>query len=83
MQYLLTQEERNNLVPLVDLDKAKLALEEARKQILKSSNFTCWHEPESNPDYDLCDDCPCSSIGEGKDYKTWELVCGLSKNYSQ
>lgn len=83
MQYILTQEERNNLVPLANLDNAKAALEEARKQILKSANFTCWHDPESNSDYDMCDDCPCSSIGDGKDYKTWELVCGLSKNYSQ
>lgn len=83
MQYILTQEERNNLVPLAQLDGAMVALEEARKQILKSANFTCWHAPNANPDYDLCDDCPCSSIEDGKDYKTWELVCGLSKNYSQ
>ena len=31
MQYILTQEERDNLVPLVSLDNAKAALEEARK----------------------------------------------------
>jgi len=83
MQYILTQEERNNLVPLVSLENAKAALEEARKAILEATNFTCWHSPESNSEWDMCDDCPCSSIGEGKDYKTWELVCGLSKNYSQ
>jgi hypothetical protein len=83
MQYILTQEERNNLVPMADLDKAKVALNEARKELLKANDFTCWHDPQSNSDYNYCDNCPCSSIQEGKDYKTWGLVCSLSKNYSK
>lgn len=83
MQYILTQEERNNLVPLTSLENAKHALEEARKAMLEAANFTCWHSPESDSEWDYCDDCPCSSIADGKDYKIWELICGLSKNYSQ
>ena len=82
MQYILTQEEKNNLVPLVQLEAVKVALNEARKEILLASGYVCIHD-ENAGEYDLCDDCPCSSIGEGKDYKTWELICGLDKDYSQ
>ena len=87
MQYVLTQDEKDKLVPLVDLEACNVALEEARKEILKAHMRTCIHDAPSE-DYDFadCGDCPCSPIGtheDGKDYKTWDLICSLPKQYSQ
>jgi hypothetical protein len=79
MQYLLTPEEFNNLVPYRELEKAKKALAIAREIILAESQFTCIHEKKSG----YCDNCPCSSIREGYDYKDMTQLCDRIQEYSK
>lgn len=81
MQYILTQEEMNNMTPKADVEARDRALFAAREKLLLVSGFECIHALDSKND--LCDDCPCSWVDNGHDYKTWQLVCGLSKEYSQ
>lgn len=56
MQYILTQEEYNNLVPkekyYAEMDKVK----ELNKKVLELSNFVCVRE-KSRPCF-YCDGCP-------------------------
>ena len=82
MQYILTEEERANLVPLKELDNRKDALEIARKLILESAKFTCIHEELDYEDWSVCDECPCSPLKQ-ENYKLGKLICPLRQEYSQ
>lgn len=81
MQYILTQAEMNDMTSKVEVEYRDRALSAAREKLLLVSGFECIHALDTKND--LCDGCPCSSIGSGHDYKTWQLVCPLSKEYSQ
>ena len=56
MKYILTQKEKDNLVPKFDLEEANRALKEARRIILDQSGFPCAHEQPDKNDY--CVGCP-------------------------
>lgn len=81
MQYLLTQEERDGLVPKDEVTLRDAALSVARDKILQLANFNCIHKDDESMDNGYCDLCPCSTLG--RDYATWERVCWLSKRYSK
>lgn len=78
MKYLLDQEDMDNLTHVVNVDNRNIALNEARKELLRLSSFVCIHDKSGNH---YCDSCPCSSIG--KDRETWNLICGKDKRYSK
>ncbi len=83
MQYLMTQEERDALVPKHEITLRDHALAAAREKLLLLAGFDCIHDDAGRNSGGYCDDCPCSPIGGGNDYKTWSAVCWLSKDYSQ
>lgn len=91
MQYLLSKEELDNLVPKSDKEKREKALELARKRILKLSEFNCSYDNRGC----YCDNCPClASDEEAKEYEfkvgsrhdlydLHSLICNLPKHYSK
>lgn len=84
MQYLLTEEERRELVPVADLRGRDSALVAAVDMILKLAKHTCIHARPQSTEY--CDNCPCSSTGSNRFKLTYEqsrLICRLPRNYSQ
>lgn len=83
MQYLLTQDEMNALVPKDEVAQRDLALAAAREKILDLAGFHCIHKPSPNPNRGgYCDDCPCSQPANNWE-KKWDRVCWSSKRYSQ
>jgi hypothetical protein len=83
MQYLLTQEEMDRLVPKVDLVKATDAIGAMRRMIVPVGK--CVHD-QLGPAY--CDDCPLSSTGGLNDKRkpTYEMskqMCNLHRRYSK
>ena len=84
MKYILDEEEMNSLVPVKDQELRDSALESARIKILEISTYVCIHDdPDAYSNCRGCDDCPCSSINDGYEYKEWELICRKNKDYSQ
>jgi hypothetical protein len=81
MQYILTQDEINNMTPKSDVEARDMALFAAREKLLLVSGFTCIHAVDGKNEY--CDGCPCSYIDNSHNYETWQLVCNLNKEYSQ
>ena len=83
MQYLLTQDEMDELVPKWKLDEREEALAWAKKAILGLANFRCIHEGG----FAYCDECPLSNIGDVKaDKLSYEIsrhVCGAPRKYSK
>jgi len=63
MQYLLTQEEYNNLVPKSQYEQYLKYLNIVSKELLKNEKFTC--RSEGYKDY--CDDCPLVKIHDEQD----------------
>ena len=76
MQYILTQEEYNNLVPKSKYEKKCDEVKKLQQMLLKASKFKCIYDaPDDSDDYfdDMyCDDCPL------KDFD-----CGRRKDFSQ
>ena len=84
MQYLLTQDELDNLVPQAELAFKTTALEVARKIIMKEAKENCIHD--KTPEwvgYADCGKCPCSSLREGEDHKVMKQICTLEQRYSK
>ncbi len=91
MQYLLTKEELDALVPKEDKKQRDKALEIARKRILELSGRECAHDNHSL----RCDGCPCLqtdqeskdyqfSVGSSHDlYQLHKLICSLPRNFSK
>lgn len=91
MQYLLSKDELDNLVPKKEVEDRVEALELARKRILEVSQFRCMYDVRTG----YCDSCPClmkdeeareyeSTTGHrGKLYEKYTLICGLRKSFSK
>ena len=88
MQYILTQEEKNNLAPKEEVENRDAALESARILILAQSGWLrrCGHG--------YCDGCPVDSIGHHDwsgykpiphiaDHKVGKLICRKTRHYSK
>jgi hypothetical protein len=75
MQYILTQDEYNELEPKDEVTKRDMALDAARKFILLKSDFTCIEENPQN----RCDKCPITLMNG----ETFHLVCQLPKKFSR
>ena len=72
MQYILTEEEYRNLVPLQKYNDALDESQKLRELVLKVSKFKCIHE-RNRSSYDFyCDKCPLA-----------EMSCGRCKDFSQ
>jgi hypothetical protein len=83
MQYLLTQQEYDKLVPKAELDNAEAALELARVEMLRLAKFTCIHNNgQSSRNRGYCDACPAGDLSN-LPYMSSKLICTLSRNYSQ
>lgn len=68
MQYILTQEEKDALVPRAELDARDALLDKLREGILRVANFTCIHDRVGadgkklkSLDRGYCDACPVSA----------------------
>ena len=72
MQYILTQEEYNNLVPKSKYENKCDEVKKLQQMLLKASKFKCIHErTEYNIDC-YCDRCPLQ-----------DFDCGRRKDFSQ
>lgn len=81
MQYVLTQEEMDRLVPKTDLINAIKAISCMRRIIVPVGQ--CVHDKDGPP---YCDDCPLSHISNQKLEFTRELsmqMCNLQRRYSK
>ncbi len=87
MQYILTQEEYNNLTPVSRIQERDESLEYARKLILESSEHICHHDmtekqwEECNGYPAMCSECPIGKVDSN--YKLSQKICGLSREYSK
>lgn len=73
MQYILTEDEYRNLVPLKKYNDALDESQKLRELVLKVSKFKCIHERNHRYSYDYyCDKCPLA-----------EMSCGKCKDFSQ
>lgn len=86
MEYLLTKQEFENLVPKEEIERRDRALNTAREKLLEIARFDCVHDRDGKNHLGYCDMCPCSGIDDdwaGNWDKEWVLVCGLPKSYSK
>ena len=81
MQYILSQDELDNLIPKSKEPKYKCALSIARGVILTESSFICIHDRKESRDY-YCDKCP---LGKpfGDSFNSYKLICTRERNYSK
>lgn len=75
MQYILTLEEYDNLVPKSELNKAKEKIDILNQKVLELSGFSCIYENKSIFSY--CDLCPLNSFRNGTG------TCNKVKSYSK
>lgn len=81
MQYILTEEEHEKLVPKKQLQESKEALEVARRIIVRHGTMQCGE--------DYCDYCPISDIGEDlitegrPNHEVSRLICTLPRRYGK
>lgn len=75
MQYILTLEEYDNLVPKSELNKAKEKIDILNEKVLELSGFSCIYENKSVFSY--CDNCPLNSFRYGTG------TCNKVKSYSK
>ena len=86
MQYLLSEDEFRALVPKDEVAQRDHALAAARQELLNLAGFACIHDKapaEGLRSSSYCSQCPCSPLGNGKDFDTWSKICWLQKNYPQ
>lgn len=75
MQYILTLEEYDNLVPKSELNKAREKIDILNDKVLELSGFSCIYENKSVFSY--CDKCPLNSFRDGTG------TCRKVKSYSK
>lgn len=82
MQYILTQEEYDNMLPKILVAKRDEALEVARKIIVKLSGIACGTA--------YCDDCPIANperyMPKGREESSRDVslaICHLYRKYSK
>lgn len=75
MQYILTLEEYDNLVPKSELTKAREKIDILNDKVLELSGFSCIYENKSVFSY--CDKCPLNSFRDGTG------TCNKVKSYSK
>ena len=80
MQYILTQEEFDNLISKSKYEEKCNQVKNLQMLLLKASNFKCIHdrtqEDEEYCDLFYCDYCPLAHFKP-------EYDCGKRKNFSQ
>lgn len=87
MEYILTQNEYDDLVHCSELDKAEAALGAARDKLLELAGYTCIHERTSNH-LNYCTGCPCDPLehsrnGNGASFHVWKKICGRNTAYGK
>ena len=70
MQYILTQEEYNDLVPAKKYERKCHDVEKLNKLVLKLANFKCFYDGGI---CSYCDNCPLAEVG----------TCGRMKSFSK
>lgn len=78
MQYLLTEEEHDNLTPIKRVERRDQSLEVARQLIIELAGIECYKG--------YCDSCPISSIGHGAKVVNRDdskLICKKTRKYSK
>ena len=82
MQYILTKEEFDDLLPMRQVLERNAALEDARKIIVKLAGVRCGET--------YCDNCPISSIGyyehgdaDAISDNSSRLICSEYRDYSK
>lgn len=83
MQYLLTEEEYNNLVPKAEVERRDLALKKLHELFFKHSTFKCIHDTQDRRMYGYCDYCPLAPMHPELPYEVSKLLCDKSKEYSK
>ena len=82
MQYILTQDEFDVLVPKSEVDIRDKALILARKIMLEQANFDCIHNPKGKNYNWYCGGCPCSRLTLGYSLET-KMICNLPQEYGK
>lgn len=75
MQYILTQEEKDALVPAIDLRKAKATIIHLRKLLVPEGSCV---KDANGPRY--CDDCIISNV---RPHDLSRQMCDLPRDYSK
>ena len=81
MQYILTQEEYDNLIPKSQYEDKCKQVRDLQMRLLKAYHYKCIHDrtkedEEEYGDEFYCDDCPLADFNPSRD-------CGKRKNFSQ
>jgi hypothetical protein len=82
MQYILTQDELNDLTPKSEVEIRNKALTMARETMLKLANFDCIHDVNGKNYNWYCTDCPCSRLTLGYSQES-KLLCNFHQEYGK
>lgn len=66
MQYILTEEEYNNLVPKSKYLERNNQLVELQQLVMKATGYTCRYDSQGDYVYFYCDNCPIAHFDCGK-----------------
>ena len=86
MQYLLTEEEYNNLVPFDRYNDIKYANQFLRNLVVPPERCVAQKPGEARKNGIVyCSQCPLGSLNlrEGSTYKQAKAICDLPQEYSQ
>lgn len=82
MQYILTQEEMDNLVPKKQVEDRDKALSMLRDMVLKGVSVKCWRDEPHH--YGYCDKCPLAPLYNPASLReVTMLLCDRPKEYSK
>lgn len=78
MQYILSKEEYENLMPIESFERYETALEAARRIIINQSEYPCGET--------YCDKCPLvwnPRIEDWRSSEIYNLICTKNKSFSK
>lgn len=82
MNYILTEDELNQMTNKSEVVRRDNTLLKARAVILTHTGFHCIHTHEGR--HGKCDDCPCSYNKHATfTYEQSQLICNLQREYSK
>lgn len=75
MQYILTEDEYENLTPILYLTKEKAKVELLNNKVMELSNHPCGNGKTARSVTFYCDSCPIGALGTG--------TCTKNQQYSK
>ena len=66
MQYILTEEEYNNLVPKSKYEERNKQIVELQQLVMKATGYICRYDSQGDYVFFYCDNCPLAQFDCGK-----------------